>query len=402
MKQIVALLLALFPLNVTAMAQTRALASAQPAEAWVRFNGQGVTASGAGGLANRETGRTATIDDPVRVASVSKLVATLGVMRLVEQGKLDLNRDVSDYLGWTLRNPAYPKQKITLAMLLSHTSSLDDNGEGYLVPLGVRVEEAMRNPKMWDREHKPGSFFHYANINFPVVGGIIERVTGERFDRAMDRLVMKPLGLKACFNWGGGCTDADAARAVILYRPNGEIARDDLKGRLPACPVFVREGAGCDLSANTLGSNGALFSPQGGLRISAKELAGIGQMLANGGGAPDGSAFLKARSLHEMRKVRWRYNGRNGVTESGFYCNYGLATQILGVSHHEDCRDRLPGMTGLWYGHAGDAYALKSGLWVEAKTGNGIAYYTTAVADETPRGGPSAFTAAEQRMAGKR
>ena len=49
-----------------------------------------------------------------------------------------------------------------------------------------------------------------------------------------------------------------------------------------------------------------------------------------------------------------------------------------------------------------DAYSLKSGLWVEAKSGKGMAYYATAVADETPKDGPSAFTLAEQRMAGKR
>ena len=52
------------------------------------------------GVADRMTGRAVTTDDPVRVASVSKLVVAIGVMRLVEAGKLDLDRDVSDYLGW--------------------------------------------------------------------------------------------------------------------------------------------------------------------------------------------------------------------------------------------------------------------------------------------------------------
>lgn len=407
------------------------------AEAWVRFDQHRITASGAARLADFKTKRAVTIDDPVRVASVSKLVVTLGVMRLVEQGKLDLNQDVSHYLDFTLRNPAHPDTPITLAMLLSHTSSLKDDGEAYIIRLGDSMEQRLsldcganeapraerimhpkgfastrvrgsfdgckaRTPSMWDQSAaQPGHYFRYANINFGVVGTVIEKVTEQRFDQAMDRLVLRPMRLNACFNWGGGCSNADAARAVVLYRPSGEVALDDLGGKLPACLVYVKPGSPCNLADYRIGTNGALFSPQGGLRISPRDLAKIGQMLANGGRA-NGFAFLKPASIAEMRKTRWTYDGRNGDTEQGFYCAYGLATQIMGVAAHPACRDRLPGMNGLWYGHAGDAYSLKSGLWVEAKTGKGIAYYTTAVADETPKHGPSAFTLAEQRMAQSR
>lgn len=373
-----------------------------PAESWVRFGPTGLLASGTHGVTNRTIPRAVTIEDKVRVASVSKLVVALGVMRLVEQKKLNLDRDVSDYLGWPLRNPAFPARKITLAMLLSHTSSLNDNGEGYLVPLGDTIEGAMANPAMWDRTHMPGTYFTYGNINFGVVGQIIERVTGQRFDTAMDTLVIKPLRLSACYNWGGGCTDRDAVRAITLYRPNGDVARDDLGGKLPACPVFVKEGAPCDLSAYKLGTNGALFSPQGGLRISPKELAEIGRMMLRGGIAADGSRFLRTPSIDTMKRPRWIYDGSNGATDSGFYCAYGLATQILGISKGPTCRDRLPGLTPGSFGHAGDAYSLKSGLWIDPTTKSGTAYYATAVSDTTPETGPSAYTPTEQRMAAKR
>jgi D-alanyl-D-alanine carboxypeptidase len=72
------------------------------------------------GLADETTGRVVTADDPVRVASISKVAVALGVMRLVEQKKLNLDADVSDYLGWTLRNPAFPDRRITLRLLMSH------------------------------------------------------------------------------------------------------------------------------------------------------------------------------------------------------------------------------------------------------------------------------------------
>src|SRR5688500_2909468 len=82
--------------------------------AWARFDSRGVTASGAAGLADRASGRALTVDDPVRLASITKLHVALGVMRLVEQGRLDLDSDVSDRLGWTLRNPSFPDRPITL------------------------------------------------------------------------------------------------------------------------------------------------------------------------------------------------------------------------------------------------------------------------------------------------
>src|SRR6185369_17270004 len=113
-------------------------APAPPAYAWVTFDRSGLTASGASGLADRAHRRALTIDSPVRVASVSKLVVALGVMRLVEAGRLDLDRDVSDYLGWSLRNPAFPDRPISLRLLLSHRSSLRD-GVDYAIPLGTTL-----------------------------------------------------------------------------------------------------------------------------------------------------------------------------------------------------------------------------------------------------------------------
>ena len=68
----------------------------------------------------------------IRVASISKLVVAIGVMRLVEQEKVDLDADASRYLGWTLRNPNHPTQIITLRQLLSHTSSIRDAGKYFI------------------------------------------------------------------------------------------------------------------------------------------------------------------------------------------------------------------------------------------------------------------------------
>lgn len=364
--------------------------------AWVTFDANRMLESAASGLADRARGRAVTIDDPVRIASISKLVVALGVMRLVEQGRLNLDEDVSARLGWPLRNPAYADQPITLRLLLSHRSSLRDEID-YVIPLGKELRTELANPKAFDPEHGPGTFFRYSNLNFPVVASVMERATGERFDRLIHRLVLGPLGLDACFNWTT-CSDAALARAVILYEEDGLALRDDLGGKQPACPVVAAADGSCDLSRYVLGTNGALFSPQGGLRISARDLATVGQLLLNKG-RHRGQAFLSEGSISAMLEPSWRFDGANGQTDKGFYCAYGLATQSLPVAT-PGCRDDLFGDGRAVAGHAGDAYRLRSGLWVDQRRGVGIAYFAANNGKEPPYGS-SAYRAVEEWLARK-
>jgi CubicO group peptidase (beta-lactamase class C family) len=362
-------------------------------EVGIAFDLNGELASFADGIADPNTRRRVSVDDPVRVASISKLVAAIGVMRLVEQGKLDLDSDVSRWLGWPLRNPAFPNRAITLRMLMSHTSSVRDHDDQYAIPLGGSVQAEMADPRSWDRRHAPGdNYFAYSNMNFPIVGSIVERATGERFDRWMRAYVLEPMKLDACYNWPT-CSDAAVARAVVLMQ-NGKPVRDDLGGRRPDCPVFVKEGEPCDLSRWKLGANGALFAPQGGLRISARGLARVGRMLLNRGSL-DGVQVLSAQSVETLLTQLWRYDGRNGFTDHGFYCSFGLATQQI-PTRVSGCRDDIGTQGAFLVGHAGDAYGLKAGLWIDRDRGHGIAYFVTGIPDDAPRAPDSAFRAAEQ------
>ncbi|MBM3929152.1 MAG: beta-lactamase family protein [Sphingomonadales bacterium] len=361
----------------------------RPAEVRVGFDSEGETSVDARGLADRVARRRVTADDSVRVASVSKLVVALGVMRLVEAGTLDLDRDVSDWLGWRLRNPTHPDTPITLRLLLSHRSSLTD-GIDYIVPPGVRMQDAVADPKAWDAGHPPGRYFRYTNLNFGVIATVIERATGDRFDRVMAREVLAPLGLDACYNWGAGCSDAAIARAVVLYRANGDVARDDLNGRRPDCPVVAVQG--CDLAGYRPGDNGAIFSPQGGLRISMRDLGKIGRMLLQNGGG-----FLRPESVAAIEAAAWTFDGSNGDTAQGFYCRYGLATQTV-PTRVAGCEDDLFGDRRTWVGHAGEAYALRSGLWIDRASGRGVAFFASAVADAS-KGKRSRYSAEEERLA---
>ena len=390
------LILATLMLGACATAPRPAPPPAAGAYAWATFDRTGITASGASGMADRARGRALTIDDPARIASISKLVVALGVMRLVEEGRLDLDRDVSEWLGWRLRNPAFPDRPITLRLLLSHRSSLQDEVD-YAVPLGTSLRDRASQAAAFDAAHPPGTFFRYSNLNFPVIASVMERAAGERFDRLMARLVLQPLGLDACFNWTT-CSEAAMARAVVLYALDGSVVRDDLQGRPPACAVNAPAGSDCRLDDYVLGSNGALFSPQGGLRISVRGLAQIGRLLLRTPGTRPGPLVSDA-GLRTMLSPEWTYDGGNGAIDDGFYCAYGFAVQIL-ATPVPGCRDDLFGNGRRLVGHAGDAYGLRSGLWVDRERGVGIAYLATSLGEDPPRG-RTAFRTIEEWLAAR-
>jgi CubicO group peptidase (beta-lactamase class C family) len=315
-------------------------------------------------------GRLVTIDKPARVASISKLVVAIGAMRLAEQGRLDLDRDVGGYLGWQVRNPAFPEQKVTMRQLLSHRSGLRDAVD-YIVPLDGDLSAVLANPKAWDSRHPPGSYFSYANINSPLIAAVMEAATGERFDRLMARLVLRPLALDACYNWGEGCSDGRRSEAVTLLRPNGDLARDaPMQGHDP-CAVYPASNGSCDVEAlYKIGRNGSAFSPQGGLRISARDLAKIGQLMLR-----DGAPLLSKQGFAEMIGPVWRFNGSNGDDDKGYFKAYGL-----GIHWLEDEKGDA------WIGHVGEAYSLRAGFWVNRKQRRGFVRYVTMVDEFAPVG----------------
>jgi CubicO group peptidase (beta-lactamase class C family) len=358
----------------------------------VAFTATQEAGSFADGFADPATRRAITPDDPVRIASISKLVVAIGVIKLVEQRALDLDQNVTRYLDWPLRNPGFVDRPITLRMLMSHTSSVRDHDDQYAIPLGGTLRDVMAHPNSWDRLHAPGSgYFKYSNLNFPIVASIVEKVTGERFDIWMRREVLEPMRVDACYNWPT-CSDSAIASAVVLMQ-DGKAVRDDLGGRRPDCPVFVRDGEPCDLSRWRAGENGALFSPQGGLRISARGLGRVGRMLLNAG-MLDGVRILSPQSVETLLRPEWRFDGRNGDTDHGFYCTYGLATQII-PNPHWGCSDDPIGDSVVRIGHGGDAYGLRSGLWLDRASGRGVAFFVTGLSEDPPRG-RSAFRAAEE------
>jgi CubicO group peptidase (beta-lactamase class C family) len=344
------------------------------------------------------------LETPVRIASISKVVVALMVHRLADAGRVKLDDDVSLHLGWPLRNPAHPDTPITIRQMLRHESSLSDAG-GYAFPLGERLRDQV-GPASFSAA-APGAVFDYANLNHAILGELIEVVTGKRFDIAARDLVLAPLGLDACFNWSG-CSARRVAAGAVLYRkapsdagpwdPAGPwVPQVDATRPPEACPVRRQEGAACDLSGHAPGRNGALFSPQGGLRITLADLAALGlALLAD-------EAFLKPETraaLFRARPVKPGGRGEETDTRLMQYWSDGGLHCLSGTGEPGGDQPLSPQpLKGC--GHLGSAYGLRSGLVIDPVAGTVVAYAFTGVSAPPPDGARSRFSAPEEALIAK-
>ena len=345
-------------------------------------------------------------DTMFRIASISKMMTTFGVMKLVEQHRLELDADVGAYLGYALRNPHFPERPVTLRMLLTHTSSLrDDGGYSWGADVAIRDKLSGGTAGVWASNAAPGLYFTYTNLNWGVIGTIMEKVSGERFDRLMKRLLLEPMGIRGGYN-PSEFSAAELADVATLYRKRTVdteawdsdgpwIAQvDDYGARPPAPPAGI--------AGYVIGGNGTLFSPTGGMRISANDLGKIMLMLINQG-QYQGQQILKPETVTLMFSQQWRHTGDegggNGDTYRGLYHSWGLGSQRF---------DDLPGsgnrlVEGGGFsaaGHLGDAYGLISTFVVDLERGNGMVSLIggTGADPEHNRGRYSAMTRSEERI----
>ncbi len=153
------------------------------------------------------------IDQPVDehslfpVASISKWVTSFGVMKLVEQGKLDLDTPIDDYLTrWNLPESEFDNRKVTIRKLLSHSSGLvDDLGyNGFTSDETVQtIEESLT--KAADAPYsegvarvgyEPGSKYMYSGAGYTILQLLIEEISGLSFQEYMTKAVFEPLGME--------------------------------------------------------------------------------------------------------------------------------------------------------------------------------------------------------------
>ena len=326
-----------------------------------------------------------------RIASVSKMVASVGAMILVEQGKLDLDVDISRYLGFKVRNPHFPDVAITMRMLMSHTSSLRDDAE-YNFPINVSMQSFLvpgaanyGNGSQWAKASEetnkaPGKFFNYVNLNWGVIGSVMEAASGQRFDHLMRDSLLRPLHIAGGYN-PEELSPEELSNVAVLYRKKKEndtvwniagpwiVQVDDYHTKAPV----KRAG----LESYVPGTNATIFSPQGGLRVSVHGLGRLMQMLMNQGEL-DGVRVLQAASIQTLLSEQWRYDEKrkNGDNDKGLFLSWSLGFQQftdVSAPHYGDRLVNLaPKFTG--FGHLGEAYGLNSGFFFDPTTRNGMIF----------------------------
>jgi CubicO group peptidase (beta-lactamase class C family) len=130
-----------------------------------------------------------------RPGSISKLFTATAVMQLVEQGKLDLDQDVNDYLDFPI--PKTYAEPITLRQLLTHTGGFEETLKNLFVAheSDIKPLRAYLVNEMPVRIFPPGKIPSYSNYGFTLAGYIVERVSGEKFERYIENHILKPLGM---------------------------------------------------------------------------------------------------------------------------------------------------------------------------------------------------------------
>ena len=287
----------------------------------------------------------------MRIASISKSFTATGLMKQVEKGIISLDDDISDLIGFQIRNPHHPEVPITLRMVLSHTASIRDQ-ENYSTL--DHLNPAISGDCMASfYEYKPGEGYNYSNLGLNLAGTILEKVTNVRFDQYVRDSIILPLGLE-----GGHNVDMlDSSRIASLYNyRNGAYFKSAAYGS-----VAHR------LDNYTMGYSAPMFSPTGGVKISTQDLAQYMKMHMNYGEL-NGVRIISEESAKTMQTPVWMIQNIHEWEEQ-----YGLCLKEF-VDCIDDPQYNTPG--NYLVGHTGDAYGLRSIMIWSPTEGWGIAAMT--------------------------
>jgi CubicO group peptidase (beta-lactamase class C family) len=329
-----------------------------------------------------------------RIASISKTITAIAVMQLVQESELDLDDDIDSILGYNIQNPSYPSIAITPRMLLSHTSGIIDgstyssflaatsngsvipNLSQLLVSGGSYYSTSLFNAIM------PGTYFNYSNLNYVILGTIVEKVSGVRFDTYCVENIFEPLGIDASFN---PADLDDINQLAVLYRKVGGVWTPQVDNFQGVPPSYS------NLEGYIPGTNGARFGPQGSLRCSARDLALIFMCLLDMEYCSN--ILLQGQQLTNMLEQSWTYNGNNGNNYFGLFRSWGLGIHRITNTPNNDIV--LPGSSQM-FGHTGEAYGLVSDAYFDTTRRIGLVFLTNGVGAGYTTGSNSAFYTIEK------
>lgn len=273
------------------------------------------------GYKNREDSVPLQINDMFRIASISKTFVVTAIMQLVEKGKLSLDDDVNKFLNFKVQNPKYPEIPITIKMLMCHRSSINDSQKWDNLNI-INPKQNVDYYKCYS-ESVPGTKFIYCNMNYNLLGAVIEIVSHKRFDKHIKKKLLKPLRIDGSFNK----YDLDSSRFVNSYWYNKE--RDVY---IPAGNVY--QPFRKETKYYVLGYNTTDYAPPAGMIIRSVDLAKYMMMHMNNGVYGKNRIISKESEdiMHEVPVLNHTY--------------------ALSISHYNSIieNEELLGQTGGQYG----------------------------------------------------
>lgn len=169
--------------------------------AWVLIGDEGEVKPGAAGFSDNKNKTSFTTDTRFHVGSVTKSVLSIGVLRLVKEGKIGLDVPVEFYLpNLQFENPWRGNHDVTVRHLLDHTAGIDDARMWQMFserpePDTPLIAAFPESGSLLHIRSRPGAQFSYSNMGYTLLGMIIESVTRDRYETYLDEHLLVPLGL---------------------------------------------------------------------------------------------------------------------------------------------------------------------------------------------------------------
>ncbi len=270
------------------------------------------------GLADEKTKKPVDPNSTIfRLASISKLFTWVSVMQLEEQGKLNLDADVNQYLDFQIK-PAFGKP-VTLRNLMTHTGGFEEETRDIIITdpklaMPLRDFLIQNQPR---RLFPPGVIPAYSNYGVGLASYVVQRVSGEPFEQYVQEHIFAPLGMTHS-------TFYQPPPKALAYLPSAGY-RENTTQPPVGFEIFNPVGAG-------------------GLSSTASDMGRFGSALLNGGEL-DGKRILKPETLAAMWSPQFRASQEMPPLCMGFYQTW-----------RNDLR---------WIGHEGDLIAFHSLFFVE-------------------------------------
>ncbi|MGH7618989.1 MAG: serine hydrolase domain-containing protein, partial [Gemmatimonadaceae bacterium] len=257
------------------------------------------------GWADSAAGRHASASTVYRVGSVSKLFTDIGIMRLVEAKKLDLDAPVTRYVpDFHPRNPF--GGEITLRELTAHRSGLtrEPPTGNYFDDTSPSLAATVASLNATTLVYRPGTHSKYSNAGIAVLGDVLERTRGESFYPYLERAVLEPMGL-----------------SNSSFRPTPALAP-----RLAAASMWTLDGRRFPAPTFQLG-----MGPCGSMYSTVLDLARFAEILLAKGVTPGGARVLSAATIDSMWTPQFAAPGAKTGYGIGF--NLGVLDGHRTVGH---------------------------------------------------------------------